>query len=76
MATEIERQEMIIGSIEGQTSAIEDLHDTVQELLKWLQQPASSDMADLLKALIVKQDTAIEMLVKIGAMVKEHYVPV
>ena len=69
MATEIERQEWIIASIGEMADTVSALHDTQLELIKWLRQPASSDLPDLLRVVIAKLDTLTEMMVKVGSMV-------
>jgi hypothetical protein len=38
----------------------------IGELSAWLKQPASSDLSDLLKVLIVRSETVSEEIVQIG----------
>ena len=51
------RQEQIIQAINGQTAATETQTATIRELIAWLTKPASSDLPDLLRALIQRVDT-------------------
>jgi uncharacterized coiled-coil protein SlyX len=47
------RQEALISSIHGLTDVMAQTRDLVTELMAWLQEPPSSDLADTLKALAV-----------------------
>lgn len=65
-----------MSSIHGLTDVMEQTRDLVVELMKWLQEPASSDLADAIKELsaAVKQQsehiqTMTDILVKVPAQV-------
>jgi hypothetical protein len=45
------RQEALVSSVHGLTDVMEQTRDLVVELMKWLQEPPSSELPDLLKAL-------------------------
>jgi len=45
------RQEALIGAVHGLTDVMEQTRDLVTELMAWLQEPPSSELPDLLKAL-------------------------
>jgi ABC-type transporter Mla subunit MlaD len=47
----VQRQEAMIGAIHGLTDVMEQTRDLVTELMAWLQEPPSSELPDLLKAL-------------------------
>lgn len=46
------RQEAMIAAIHGLADVIEINRDMIAELMKWLQEPPSSELPDLLQALI------------------------
>ena len=46
------RQEALIASIHGLADVVETMRDMQAELLAWIQQPPSTDLADLLKGLM------------------------
>lgn len=61
------RQEQIIQAVNGQTSAMETQTATIRELIAWLTKPASSDLPDLIKALIARTDMVSNHAVQLGA---------
>jgi hypothetical protein len=61
-----QRQELIIASMQGMLDTLEILRDTIAELASWLKEPPSSDLSDLIKALIVRSDTISDQIVQIG----------
>lgn len=70
------RQEAMISSIHGLTDVMEQTRDLVVELMAWLQEPPSSELPDLIKALIAavqqqgdKLNTMSGILVKLPAEV-------
>jgi hypothetical protein len=67
MARYERRQEEIIQAINGQTDAMETQTATIRELISWLTKPASSDLPDLIKALISSTSTVSEQMVMVGA---------
>jgi hypothetical protein len=52
------RQEALIASMQGLLAIQTDIRDMIAELSAWLRQPASTDLPDLIRALI----TATNML--------------
>lgn len=46
------RQEAMVSAMHGLTDVMQQTRDLVAELMAWLQEPPSSDMADTLKALV------------------------
>ena len=46
------RQEALIAAIHGLADVVETMRDMQAELLAWIQQPPSTDLADLLKGLM------------------------
>ena len=64
-----QRQELIIASMQGMLDTLEVIRDTIAELASWLKEPPSSDLPDLLKALILRADTISDQIVQIGAKV-------
>lgn len=67
MARYERRQEEIIQAINGQTDAMETQTATIRELISWLTKPASSDLPDLIKALIARTETVSNQAVQLGA---------
>ena len=61
-----QRQELIIASMQGMLDTMEVIRDTIAELASWLKEPPSSDLSDLIKALIVRSDTISNQIVQIG----------
>jgi len=61
-----QRQELIIASMQGMLDTLEIIRDTIAELASWLKEPPSSDLSDLIKALIVRSDTISNQIVQIG----------
>ena len=51
-----QRQELIILSMNRMVDTMEVIRDMIGELAAWLKQPASSDLPDLLRALIVRSE--------------------
>ena len=51
-----QRQEVIIASMNRMVDTMEVIRDMIGELAAWLKQPASNDLPDLLKALIVRSE--------------------
>ena len=45
------RQEALIASIHGLADVVETMRDMQAELIAWIQQPPSTDLADLLQGL-------------------------
>jgi hypothetical protein len=64
-----QRQELIIASMQGMLDTLEVIRDTIAELAAWLKEPPSSDLPDLIKALILRADTISDQIVQIGAKV-------
>ena len=46
------RQEALIASMQGLLAIQTDIRDMIAELAAWLRQPASTDLPDLIRALI------------------------
>lgn len=70
------RQEALISSMHGLTDVMEQTRDLVVELMAWLQEPPSSELPDLIKALVTaiqqqgnKLNTMSGILVKLPAEV-------
>jgi hypothetical protein len=61
-----QRQEVIILSMNRMVDTMEVIRDMIGELAAWLKQPASSDLPDLLRALIVRSESLSEQVVQIG----------
>ena len=61
-----QRQEVIIASMNRMVDTMEVIRDMIGELAAWLKQPASNDLSDLLKALIVRSESLSEQVVQIG----------
>jgi hypothetical protein len=62
------RQEALVSSIHGLTDVMEQTRDLVIELMKWLQEPPSSELPDLLKALtaaVQQQGERMQMMTTI-----------
>ena len=49
-----QRQELVIASMNRMVDTMEVIRDMIGELAAWLKQPASSDLSDLLKVLILR----------------------
>jgi hypothetical protein len=64
-----QRQELIILSMNRMVDTMEVIRDMIGELAAWLKQPASSDLPDLLRALIVRSETLSEQVVQIGGKI-------
>ena len=64
-----QRQELIVASMQGMLDTLEVIRDTIAELASWLKEPPSSDLPDLIKALILRADTISDQIVQIGAKV-------
>jgi hypothetical protein len=45
------RQEALVSAVSGLTDVLEQTRDLVVELMAWLQEPPSSELPDLIKAL-------------------------
>ncbi len=59
------RQEALIASMQGLPAIRTDIRDMIAELSAWLRQPASTDLPDLIRALITSTNmlqTDIEAL--------------
>ena len=50
------RQEALIAAIHGLADVVETMRDMQAELLAWIQQPPSTDLADLLQGLAAAVD--------------------
>ena len=64
-----QRQELIILSMNRMVDTMEVIRDMIGELAAWLKQPASSDLPDLLKALIVRSESLGEQVVQLGGKI-------
>jgi hypothetical protein len=64
-----QRQEVIITSMNRMVDTMEVIRDMIGELAAWLKQPASNDLPDLLKALIVRSESLSEQVVQIGGKI-------
>ena len=64
-----QRQELIIVSMNRMVDTMEVIRDMIGELAAWLKQPASNDLPDLLRALIVRSETLSEQVVQIGGKI-------
>ena len=64
-----QRQELIIASMNRMVDTMEVIRDMIGELAAWLKQPASSDLPDLLRALIVRSETLSEQVVQLGGKI-------
>ena len=64
-----QRQELIILSMNRMVDTMEVIRDMIGELAAWLKQPASNDLPDLLRALIVRSETLSEQVVQIGGKI-------
>ena len=61
-----QRQELIIASMNRMVDTMEVIRDMIGELAAWLKQPASSDLSDLLKVLILRAETVSDEMVQLG----------
>ena len=64
-----QRQEVIILSMNRMVDTMEVIRDMIGELAAWLKQPASSDLPDLLRALIVRSESLSEQVVQLGGKI-------
>ena len=64
-----QRQEVIIASMNRMVDTMEVIRDMIGELAAWLKQPASNDLPDLLKALVLRSETLSEEIVQIGGKI-------
>jgi hypothetical protein len=64
-----QRQEVIILSMNRMVDTMEVIRDMIGELAAWLKQPASNDLPDLLRALIVRSESLSEQVVQIGSKI-------
>jgi hypothetical protein len=64
-----QRQELIIVSMNRMVDTMEVIRDMIGELAAWLKQPASSDLPDLLRALIVRSESLSEQVVQLGGKI-------
>jgi hypothetical protein len=64
-----QRQEVIIASMNRMVDTVEVIRDMIGELAAWLQQPASNDLPDLLKVLVLRSETLSEQIVQIGGKI-------
>jgi hypothetical protein len=64
-----QRQELIILSMNRMVDTMEVIRDMIGELAAWLKQPASSDLPDLLRALIVRSESLSEQVVQLGGKI-------
>jgi hypothetical protein len=64
-----QRQELIIASMNRLVDTMEVMRDMIGELATWLKQPASNDLPDALKALIVRSETVSDQIVQIGGKI-------
>jgi hypothetical protein len=64
-----QRQELIILSMNRMVDTMEVIRDMIGELAAWLKQPASRDLPDLLRALIVRSESLSEQVVQLGSKI-------
>ena len=64
-----QRQEVIIASMNRMVDTMEVIRDMIGELAAWLKQPASSDMSDLLRVLILRAETVSDEMVQLGGKI-------
>ena len=64
-----QRQELIILSMNRMVDTMEVIRDMIGELAAWLKQPASNDLPDLLRALIVRSESLSEQVVQLGGKI-------
>ena len=64
-----QRQEVVIASMNRMVDTMEVIRDMIGELATWLKQPASNDLSDLLKALVLRSETLSEEIVQIGGKI-------
>ena len=64
-----QRQEVIVASMNRMVDTMEVIRDMIGELAAWLKQPASNDLSDLLKALVLRSETLSEEIVQIGGKI-------
>ena len=64
-----QRQELLIASMNRMVDTMEVIRDMIGELAAWLKQPASNDLSDLLKALVLRSETLSEEIVQIGGKI-------
>jgi hypothetical protein len=64
-----QRQEVVIASMNRMVDTMEMIRDMIGELATWLKQPASNDLSDLLKALVLRSETLSEEIVQIGGKI-------
>jgi hypothetical protein len=64
-----QRQEVIIASMNRMVDTMEVIRDMIGELATWLKQPASNDLSDLLKALVLRSEILSEEIVQIGGKI-------
>ena len=62
-----QRQELIIASMQAMLETTEVIRDMIAELAAWLKEPPPSDLADLIKVLIVQSETISDQIVQVGA---------
>jgi hypothetical protein len=65
------RQEALIASVAGLAEVTQTNQEMLTALMEWLQQPPSSDMADLIKALTVVVAAAQDLTVKHGEEIQK-----
>ena len=64
-----QRQEVIIASMNRMVDTMEVIRDMIGELAAWLKQPASNDLSDLLKVLVLRSETLSDEIVQIGGKI-------
>ena len=64
-----QRQEVIIASMNRMVDTMEVIRDMIGELAAWLKQPASNDLPDLLKALVLRSETLSDEIVQLGGKI-------
>jgi hypothetical protein len=65
-----QRQELIIASMQAMSETLEVIRDMIAELASWLKEPPPSDLADLIKVLILRSETVSDQVVQIGAQIE------
>jgi hypothetical protein len=69
MATVEEREEAIIASLHKILDVVEDIRDGQKELMDWLAKPPSSELPELLKALLASVHTISAQMNELPAAV-------
>jgi hypothetical protein len=65
------RQEALISAVHGLTDVMEQTRDLVGELMAWLQEPAPSELPDLVKALAGAVQQQGELVLAMNGMLAD-----